>query len=119
MTHDVSSTVTIVGGGPVGLCLAMDLASRGVDVVVLELRAAGELPSVKCNHVASRTMETFRRLGFVAEVRAAGLPIVHYRCVALLSRYDRLDAMAAISLLVFLHVQAQYLRRTIHEHLHH
>ena len=74
MTHDVSSTVTIVGGGPVGLCLAMDLASRGVDVVVLELRAAGELPSVKCNHVASRTMETFRRLGFVAEVRAAGLP---------------------------------------------
>ena len=74
MTPDISSTVTIVGGGPVGLCLAMDLASRGVAVVVLELRAAGELPSVKCNHVASRTMETFRRLGFVAEVRAAGLP---------------------------------------------
>src|SRR5690606_31456028 len=28
----------------------------------------------KCNHVSSRTMEIFRRLGFVKEVRAAGLP---------------------------------------------
>jgi 2-polyprenyl-6-methoxyphenol hydroxylase-like FAD-dependent oxidoreductase len=74
MQVDVSATVAIVGGGPVGLCLAMDLASRGVDVVVLELRAAGELPSVKCNHVSSRTMETFRRLGLAREVRAAGLP---------------------------------------------
>ena len=74
MQADVTTTVAIVGGGPVGLCLAMDLASRGVDVVVMELRAAGELPSVKCNHVSSRTMETFRRLGFVAAVRSAGLP---------------------------------------------
>ena len=74
MQADVTTTVAIVGGGPVGLCLAMDLASRGVDVVVMELRAAGELPSVKCNHVASRTMETFRRLGFVQAVRSAGLP---------------------------------------------
>ena len=68
------AAVAIVGAGPVGLCLAMDLAWRGVEVIVMELRAAGELPSVKCNHVSSRTMETFRRLGFVAEVRAAGLP---------------------------------------------
>ena len=64
----------IVGGGPVGLCLAMDLAQRGVDCLVVERRNAGEPPSVKCNHVASRTMETFRRLGFADAVRAAGLP---------------------------------------------
>ncbi len=69
-----SASVCIVGGGPVGLCLAMDLAWRGIDVVVLEQRDAGEPPSVKCNHVSSRTMETFRRLGFVKEVRDAGLP---------------------------------------------
>ena len=66
--------VAIVGGGPVGLCLAIDLAWRGIDVLVAEVRAAAEPPSVKCNHVASRTMETFRRLGFVANVRRAGLP---------------------------------------------
>lgn len=74
MTNAISTTVAIVGGGPVGLCLAMDLAWRGIDVVVAELRPAGEPPSVKCNHVSSRTMETFRRLGFADEVRAAGLP---------------------------------------------
>ncbi len=66
--------VLIVGGGPVGLCLAMDLARRGVECLVVERRYAGEPPSVKCNHVSSRTMETFRRLGFADAVRAAGLP---------------------------------------------
>jgi len=66
--------VLIVGGGPVGLSLALDLARRGIPSTVLEKRPAGELPSVKCNHVSSRTMETFRSLGFAARVRAAGLP---------------------------------------------
>ncbi|MGZ3399318.1 MAG: FAD-dependent oxidoreductase [Caulobacteraceae bacterium] len=74
MTRVLETSVAIVGGGPVGLCLAMDLAWRGVDSVVIERRRAGEPPSVKCNHVSSRTMESFRRLGFVDEVRAAGLP---------------------------------------------
>ena len=31
-------------------------------------------PSVKCNHVAARSMEVFRRLGVSAAVRDAGLP---------------------------------------------
>ncbi len=66
--------VAIIGAGPVGLCLALDLAWRGIQVTVVEQRAAGEAPSVKCNHIASRTMEAFRRLGFVERIRAAGLP---------------------------------------------
>ncbi len=74
MTQAISASVAIIGAGPVGLCLAMDLAWRGIDVVVVEQRAAGEPPSVKCNHVSARTMESFRRLGFVRKVRAAGLP---------------------------------------------
>ena len=74
MTDVLETPVLIIGGGPTGLCLAMDLADRGVDCTVIELRPAGEPPSVKCNHVSSRTMEQFRRLGFVKEVRDAGLP---------------------------------------------
>jgi 2-polyprenyl-6-methoxyphenol hydroxylase-like FAD-dependent oxidoreductase len=74
MARTLEASVAIVGAGPVGLSLAMDLAWRGIDCIVAELRRAGEPPSVKCNHVSSRTMETFRRLGFVGEVRAAGLP---------------------------------------------
>ena len=55
----------VLGGraGPVGLTLAMDLATRGISVTVVETRSAGEPPSVKCNHVSSRSMEIFRRLG--------------------------------------------------------
>src|SRR5579862_7319946 len=74
MVDDVSADVLIVGAGPVGLTLAMALAQRGVAVAIVELRRAGVPPSVKCNHVASRSMEIFRRLGVVKSVRDAGLP---------------------------------------------
>ncbi|MDU6835714.1 MAG: FAD-dependent oxidoreductase, partial [Bradyrhizobium sp.] len=70
----IQTQVLIVGAGPVGLTAAMDLASRGIDVVVAETRRAGEPPNVKCNHVSARSMEVFRRLGIVREVRDGGLP---------------------------------------------
>lgn len=66
--------VLIVGAGPVGLTMAMDLAGRGVKVTVVEARRYAEPPNVKCNHVAARTMEVFRRLGVAQKVRDAGLP---------------------------------------------
>lgn len=69
--------VLVAGAGPVGLTLAMDLAGRGVRVTVVELRAYGEPPNVKCNHVASRTMERFRQLGVADKLRRAGLPDEH------------------------------------------
>jgi 2-polyprenyl-6-methoxyphenol hydroxylase-like FAD-dependent oxidoreductase len=74
MSTVINTQVLIVGGGPVGMTLAMDLAWRGIQVTVAETRAAGEPPSVRCNHVAARTMEIFRRLGVVSAVRNAGLP---------------------------------------------
>jgi 2-polyprenyl-6-methoxyphenol hydroxylase-like FAD-dependent oxidoreductase len=70
----VETPVLIVGAGPVGLLAAMDLAWRGIPSVVVEQRYPGEPPPVKCNHVAARSMETFRRLGFAERVRDAGLP---------------------------------------------
>jgi 2-polyprenyl-6-methoxyphenol hydroxylase-like FAD-dependent oxidoreductase len=74
MTERLQADVVVVGAGPVGLTLAMDLASRGVSVIVLESRMAGEPPSVKSNHVSARSMEIFRRLGVAQKVRDAGLP---------------------------------------------
>ena len=73
-TRPIEASVLIVGAGPVGLTLAMDLTQRGIAVVVLETRSAGEPPSVKCNHVSSRSMEIFRRLGVAPQLRDAGLP---------------------------------------------
>lgn len=73
----LQADVLVVGAGPVGLTLAMDLASRGVSVVIAETRRYAEPPNVKCNHVAARTMEQFRRLGVAHKLRDAGLPADH------------------------------------------
>ena len=68
------TSVLVVGAGPVGVTLALDLASRGVDVTAAEIRHRGEPPSPKCNHISARSMEIFRRLGVVAAIRDCGLP---------------------------------------------
>jgi 2-polyprenyl-6-methoxyphenol hydroxylase-like FAD-dependent oxidoreductase len=64
--------VLIVGGGPVGLTLAIDLGKRGIRVMLIEQKdQPAFLPKMeRCN---ARTMEIYRRLGIVDQVRAAGL----------------------------------------------
>jgi 2-polyprenyl-6-methoxyphenol hydroxylase-like FAD-dependent oxidoreductase len=64
----------IIGAGPVGMCAAIEAAQRGIPVTVIESRKQDTPPSAKCNTVASRTLEIFRRFGFAEKVRAAGLP---------------------------------------------
>src|SRR5215469_14987053 len=66
--------VLIVGGGPVGLTLAMDLAWRGIEVIVAECRPPNDPPSVKCGQIGARSMEIFRRLGLADKLRGIGLP---------------------------------------------
>src|SRR5258707_12859429 len=64
--------VLVVGAGPVGLTLAVDLGRRGVRCMLIEKKPAPEfLPKMeRCN---ARTMEIFRRMGIADEIRAAGL----------------------------------------------
>ena len=68
-----TTQVLVVGAGPVGLTLAIDLAQRGVTVLLVEKNQTSiQLPKMeRCN---ARTMEIFRRLGIADRVRAAGLP---------------------------------------------
>jgi 2-polyprenyl-6-methoxyphenol hydroxylase-like FAD-dependent oxidoreductase len=76
-THDAEGTlntqVIIVGAGPVGLTLAIDLGRRGVRCVLLEQKEAPQfLPKMeRCN---ARTMEIYRRLGIAQKIRDAGFP---------------------------------------------
>jgi len=64
--------VLIVGAGPVGLIGGIDLAQRGVDVMVIDQRTSFDPLTVRCNHISSRSMEVFRRLGFSDRVRNGG-----------------------------------------------
>jgi len=82
MSRTLQAQALIVGAGPVGLTLAMDLARRGISVLMVETRFRGEPPNVKCNHVAARSMEVFRRLGVATTLRNAGLPEDHPNDVA-------------------------------------
>ena len=83
MLRSFDTSVLVVGAGPVGLTLAMELASRGVDVTVTETRRAGEPPNVKCNQVSARSMEIFRRLGLADRIRNTGLPPEYCNDVAM------------------------------------
>jgi 2-polyprenyl-6-methoxyphenol hydroxylase-like FAD-dependent oxidoreductase len=74
MAESKETQVLIVGGGPVGLTLATDLAWRGIDVTVVERRQPGEPPEPKCNHISARSMEVYRRLGVATRLRNVGLP---------------------------------------------
>lgn len=66
--------VAIVGAGPVGLTLAMDLAWRGVSCTVFEQRGPDDPAHPKCNTTSARSMEILRRLGCDQAYRATGLP---------------------------------------------
>ncbi|MCG6877455.1 MAG: FAD-dependent monooxygenase [Betaproteobacteria bacterium] len=64
--------VLIVGAGPVGLTLAVDLGQKGVRCILVERKAAPQfLPKMeRCN---ARTMEIYRRMGLAERIRSAGL----------------------------------------------
>lgn len=74
MARKLTTSVLIVGAGPVGMTLALDLAWRGVDSIVVEQRSPDEKPKPRANHVSARAMETYRRLGLADDIRKVGLP---------------------------------------------
>jgi 2-polyprenyl-6-methoxyphenol hydroxylase-like FAD-dependent oxidoreductase len=110
--HDTD--VLIVGAGPVGLTLAVDLGQKGVRCTLIERKDAPQfLPKMeRCN---ARTMEIYRRMGIAAKVRAAGLraevpmdvfivtaldepPLVHHRYPSVAEAKRLIDACSDGSL---------------------
>ena len=69
----MDTQVLIVGAGPVGLTLAIDLGRRGVRCMLVEQQDAPQfLPKMeRCN---ARTMEIYRRMGLAERIRDAGFP---------------------------------------------
>ena len=69
----MDTDVLIIGAGPVGLTLAIDLGRRGVRCMLVEQKSQPHMwPKMeRCN---ARSMEIYRRLGLSQKIRAAGLP---------------------------------------------
>jgi 2-polyprenyl-6-methoxyphenol hydroxylase-like FAD-dependent oxidoreductase len=65
--------VVVVGAGPVGLTLAIDLGRRGVRTLLVE-RDPTTKPWPKMDRSNARTMEFYRRLGIADQVRLLGYP---------------------------------------------
>jgi len=84
----VDADVIIVGGGPCGLMLAIELGQRGISVIVFNERA-GTSPLPQANATQARTMEHFRRLGFAFEIRKRGLPTDYPTDITYFTRYTK------------------------------
>lgn len=69
-----ATNVVIAGGGPTGLCAAIELARWGVRSVVLERRTRDQPVYPTANHLTARTMEIFRQWQIAELVRNSGFP---------------------------------------------
>ncbi len=75
---DAATDVLIVGAGPVGLSLAVDLGQRGVRCLVVEQNERfGAQPRAKTTNV--RSMEHMRRWGLADEIRRSSPLPADYR----------------------------------------
>src|ERR1700677_3899725 len=86
-TLPADTPVAIVGAGPVGMFLALDLASKGVRSTVIDRSTSHRLYPKGDTHNA-RTMEHYRRLGLAGAIRAVGLPPEHPTDVVYLTRLN-------------------------------
>ena len=78
----------VVGGGPCGLVLGIELGRRGIATLVVDDKP-GTAVHPQANATQARTMEHYRRLGFADEIRALGLPPDAATDIAYCTRYAR------------------------------
>ncbi|MGH3761836.1 FAD-dependent monooxygenase [Actinophytocola sp.] len=73
---DVDTPVLVVGAGPVGATLALELAHHGITSVVVD-RARHASRHPKMDFLNARSMELLRRLGLTDAIRDRGVPADH------------------------------------------
>lgn len=76
MSH-IQVPVIVIGGGPVGMNLALQLSHLGVRCLIANSQPDSRWHPKGSTH-NSRTMEHYRRLGLSKEIRALGFPQNHH-----------------------------------------
>jgi 2-polyprenyl-6-methoxyphenol hydroxylase-like FAD-dependent oxidoreductase len=71
MNSRYDTDVLVVGAGPAGLALALDLARRGVRTRLVE-REDGTFPGSRAKGIQPRTLEVFDDLGIIDDIVSAG-----------------------------------------------
>ena len=69
----IAAPVVVIGGGPVGLTLGIDLARRGQRCILVEERT-GPPDHPKATLLGARSMEMYRRWGLDDAIYAAAVP---------------------------------------------
>jgi len=91
-----SKRVVIIGAGPCGLILAIELGRRGIHTIIIDEKTSPvRFPAA--NATQARTMEHYRRLGFADKIRAQGLPPDYPTDIAYFTRFTKHE-LARISL---------------------
>ena len=73
MGTEIKTPVLIVGGGPIGLSMAIELGWRGIESILVD-EGDGTIEHPRTGLIAVRTMELFRRWGLAQRVRDCGFP---------------------------------------------
>lgn len=89
--ESLDAPVVIVGGGPVGMCSAMVLASNGIAVTVIEGNSK-PMPDWRASTFHAPTLELLDRIGVSETMHKEGLVVPRYqfrdRQVGLVAEYD-------------------------------
>ncbi|MBI1778706.1 MAG: FAD-dependent oxidoreductase [Proteobacteria bacterium] len=80
--------VVIVGGGPFGLMLAIELGRRGIRTELFDEKQSTAF-NPQANATQARTMEYYRRLGIADEIRELGLTADFPTDIAYFTRYAK------------------------------
>jgi len=81
----VEVPVLVVGAGPVGLSLGLDLAWRGIASLTID-QGSGEVVFPATEAIFSRTMEHLRRLGIAGEIANSPFPREFPRNIVFVTR---------------------------------
>lgn len=85
------SPVAVIGGGPVGMCAAMVLASKGISVTVYEANPK-PMPDWRASTFHAPTLELLDRIGVAGPMHEEGLVVPRYqfrdRKAGLVAEYD-------------------------------